>query len=55
MNDFHWTSNTIKLLLYADDITKYISGINVNNLINAINDKLVIINNWFVWVESIIT
>ena len=38
----------IKLLLYADDITMYVSGKDVNNLICAVNNELVIINNWFI-------
>ena len=35
MNDFSCASKMIKLLLYADDITMYISGKDVNNLICA--------------------
>ena len=46
MNDFNFTSNVIKLLLYADDITMYVSGNDVNNLICARCTELVIINNW---------
>ena len=47
MNDFSCTSKMIKLLLYADDITinMYISEKDVNNLICAANNELVIINN----------
>ena len=48
MNDFSCTSKMIKLLLYADDITMYVSGQDVNNLIFAVNNELVIINNWFI-------
>ena len=48
MNDFSCTSKMIKLLLYADDITMYISGKDVNSLICAVNNELVIISNWFV-------
>ena len=45
VNYFNCTSNMIKLLLYADDITMYVSGNYVNNLICAVNSELVIINN----------
>ena len=38
----------IKLLLYVDDITIYIYRKDVNNLICAVNNELVIINNWFI-------
>ena len=48
MNDFSCTSKMIKLLLFADDITMYISGKDVNSLICAVNNELVIISNWFV-------
>ena len=48
MNDFSCTSKMIKLLLYADDITMYISGKDVNSFICAVNNELVIISNWFV-------
>ena len=48
MNDFSCSSKMIKLLLYADDITMYISGKDVNSLICAVNNELVIISNWFV-------
>ena len=48
MNDFSCTSKMIKLLLFADDIIMYISGKDVNNLICAVNNELVIINNWFI-------
>ena len=48
MNDFNCTSNKIKLLLYADDITMYISGKDINSLICAVNNELVIISNWFI-------
>ena len=47
-NDFSCTSNMIKLLLYADDITMNVSGNDVNNLFCAVNNELVIINNWFI-------
>ena len=47
MNDFNCKSNVIKLLLYADDITMYVSGNYVNNLICARYTELVIINNWY--------
>ena len=42
-------SNVIKLLLYADDITMYISGKEVSSLICAVNNELVIISNWFIF------
>ena len=48
MNDFNCTSKMIKLMWYNDDITMYISGKDVNNLICAVNNELVIINNWFI-------
>ena len=51
VNYFNCTSNMIKLLLYADDITYYImyaSGNYVNNLSYAVNNELVIINNLFI-------
>ena len=43
------TSNVIKLLLYADDITMYISGKDVSSLNCAVNNELVIISNWFIF------
>ena len=42
MNDFNCMSNMIKLLLYADDITMYVSGNDVYNLICAVN-KIILI------------
>ena len=38
----------IKLLLYADDITMYISGKDVNSLICASNNEVVINSNRFI-------
>ena len=48
MNDFNCTSNRIKLLLHADDITMYVSGNYVYILIFVVNNELVSINNWFI-------
>ena len=48
MNDFNCTSKMIKLLLYADDITMYISGKDVNSLICASNNEVVINSNRFI-------
>ena len=48
MTDFNCMSKMIKLLLYADYITMYISGKDVNSLIGALNNELVIISNWFI-------
>ena len=50
MNDFNFTSNSIKLLLWGDDITVYISStvfwemIYIYNLICAVNNEWVINN-----------
>ena len=37
LNDFHCNTNTIKLLLHADDITMYIFVTDINNLINTVS------------------
>ena len=39
----------IRLLLHADDITIYIFGNDIINLINTVNVELVIINIWFIY------
>ena len=34
--------------MYDDDINMYPSGNDVKNLICAVNNELVVINNWFI-------
>ena len=48
MNDFSCTSTLFKVLLYADDITVYTSGGNINSLIQSLNKELYNINNWII-------
>ena len=46
-NDLPMSLNKSKCILFADDTTIYIAGLNINELMDSMNNDLTILDDWF--------
>ena len=46
-NDLPMSLNKAKCILFADDTTIYIAGLNINELMDSMNNDLTILDDWF--------
>ena len=48
INDIRNSINKLNIILHADDSCRYYSNSNINDLIGVVNDKLYLVNSWFI-------